>query len=302
MSTENEVTTIHLNDNLTVFDVWQILLKRKHPEIVKQAVVLYESAPHGQSVTKRTEILPRERIVWDLNGGEEAFYGEPGLQKAIGAQVEVNYCLDPNLVSPEASRWFNDGETLVIKPDKEKSFIFVDIESGPNSYSLDLLVRALKNWKIDWYILNSGNGLHLIIDHLVPSKNLPKFYGQLIMDVAWELGSPKSMLYGHIGKYLIENCGNDKKLMVWTNDILSTVGHVDDSITQGKYVFPIDLRYIAHSIDDITRGQAELVCLRVSSKHGFIPTLLASQINRSVTIFEYEQDPFRGKQPSLPIL
>ena len=191
MSAEQGVTIIQLDKPLTVFDVWERILD-KHPEIVKQSVVMYSQIDHGQTANDQIEILPKERIVWSLDSEEDGFYGQDGYQKAIGARVEIGPPdLDPTLVSPEAGSWFNDAEILAINPQNEKSFIFVDLESKPNNETLRLFTKSLKNWGMDWYILDTGGGFHLIIDRLVSSKDLPKYYGQLIMDVASKLGQAK---------------------------------------------------------------------------------------------------------------
>lgn len=302
MLAEQEIATVQPDDYLTVFDVWERILNRR-PEIIKQPAVMYTQIPHGQIANEQVEVLPIERIVWDLDSGESGFYGQAGFQKAIGARVEIEPLgLDSTLVSPEAGRWFNDGETLTIDPHHEKSFVFVDLESKPSNETLELFIKALKNWETDWYILDTGNGSHLIIDHLTPSKDLPKYYGQLIMDVARELGPVKSKLYGHIGRYLIENSGDDHKLGAWAKDIIEKFGHIEDPVSSGRLIFPIDLRYVAHTIEKIIINRPDLICLRVGAKYGSVPILKALQVDRQVTVFEYKNDPFDRKQLSLPML
>lgn len=302
MLVEQRVNTIQPDKHLTVFDVWKRILDR-HPEIVKQPAVMYSQIDHGQTANDQAEVLPRERIVWDLDSGESGFYGQAGFHKAIGAQVEIGSPdLDPTLASPEAGCWYNDGETLTIDPLSERSFIFVDLESEPNKETLGLFIKALKNWEMDWYIMDTGGGSHLIIDHLTPSKDLPKYYGQLIMDVAKELGPVKSKLYGHVGKYLIDNYEDNEKLGKWAKDILEKFGHIEDPVSLGKLVFPIDLRYVAHTLEKITSGQFDRTCLRVGAKHGSVPVLKALQVDGQVTVFEYQNDPFNRKRLSLPTL
>jgi hypothetical protein len=302
MSAEQKINTVRPDVCLTVFDVWERILNR-HPEIIKQPAVMYSQIPHGQTANEQVEVLPIERIIWDLDSGENGFYGQAGFQKAIGSRVEIGPPdLDPTLCSPEAGYWFNDGEILTIDPRHEKFFIFVDLESKPSNEALGLFKKALKNWGTDWYLLDTGKGFHLIIDRLVSSKDLPKYYGQLIMDVARELGPIKNKLYGHIGKYLIDNHDNNEKLGKWANDILEKFGHIEDSINLGKLVFPIDLRYVAHFIEKIISNQSDLICLRVGEEHGSVPILKALQINNQITIFEYKNDPFNRKQLSLPKL
>lgn len=302
MLAEFGIATIQPDEYLTVFDVWERILNR-HPEIVKQPAVMYTQIPHGGTANEQVEVLPIERIVWDLDSGESGFYGQAGFHKAIGAQVEIGASdLDPTLASPEAGSWFNDGETLTIDPHRERSFVFVDLESEPNNETLGLFIKALKNWETDWYILDTGNGSHLIIDHLTPSRDLPKYYGRLIMDVAMELGPAKSKFYGHLGKYLIDNCHDGKKLGKWARDILEKFGHIEDPASLGKLVFPMDLRYVAHFIEKTISNRPDLICLRVGTKYGSVPVLKALQVDKQIAVLEYKNDPFNRKQLSLPMI
>lgn len=302
MSAEQETSVVQPDEYLTVFDVWERILN-KHPEIVKQSAVGYIPQAHGQTVIEEAVVLPRERITWDLDDGERGFYGQGGYQKAIGAQVEIRpYNYDPEIDYSGSGGWFNDGESLNIDPNSERAFIFVDIESSPNKETLELFIKTLKDWGKDWYLLDSGKGSHLIIDHLTSPKDLPRFFGQLIMDVAKELGPIKSKLYGHIGKYLIDNYDDSEKLESWARDTLEKFGHIEDPINLGRLVFPIDMRCIAHHIEKIASNRSDLICLRVGTKHGSVPILKALQVDRQVIVFEKKNDPFDRKQLSLPTL
>jgi len=285
----------------TVFQVWEQILE-KHQEVVKQTAVNYAHHAHGQPYEESTEILPRERII---PGGldEISFWGQPSLVKAIGAHVEVRPSnFDPTLDYSGSGRWFNDGDFLEIDPPNGKAFVFVDCESPPTTEMLNLCLRVMSRWTTDWYILDSGGSFHIIVDQLVPLKSLPKYFGQLIKDVAYELGPVKSKFYGHMGKYLIDNSDNKEKLGKWAKEVSEKFGHIEDSINSGKLVFPIDLRYVARIMDALANDQGDAGYLRLSSKHGSVPVLKAQQVNGEITIFESENDPFKRKQLTLPTL
>lgn len=289
--------TINVNTLPTVFEVWHNIHKH-HPEVVKQNVHIYSNSSHGQPKYNEFEALPIERITWSHN--ETAFYGDPTCLKAIGQAVEIRpKDYDPATDYSGAGRWFNEGENVKIDKDHHKSFLMVDFESPPSKELLALTIKTLANWTSDWYILDSGGSFHLVIDKLVDPKDLPIFFGQLIMDMSQQLSPTKAKLYGHIGKYLILNSDNPDKLNKWADNMLNSFGHVDEPYN-GKLVFPIDMRYIAHVVKSICNDEIDDGNLRVSSKHGSVPVLIAQQTEGKVLIYECQDDPFDRKQPRLP--
>jgi len=284
----------------TVFQVWGNILEKRQ-EVVRQTAKVYAARPHGQAGDQLATVLPRERIVWNLD--ETSFWGQPNEIKSIGAHVEVRPLdFDPTIDYSGAGRWFNEGDSLDIDPHNDKAFILVDCESPPTTEMLNLCLGALSGWNTDWYILDSGGSFHIIIDKLVSLDSLPKYFGQLIMNMAYELGPVKSKFYGHIGKYLIDYSNDVPKLKAWANSIRDKFGHTEDPISAGKLIFPIDLRYIAYVIDALADGRDDEGYLRLSSKHGSVPVLKAQQVDGRVTIFESENDPFNRKQLSLPMI
>jgi len=281
----------------TVFDVWKRILE-KHPEVVKQTAKVYANRPHGETADQQVEVLPRERIVW--SDDERSFWGQPNEIKAIGARVERRpQDYDSRIDYSGAGRWFNDGDVLDIDKGHERSFVMIDFESEPSKELLELTFKTLKDWRSDWYLLDSGGSFHLIIDKLVSPEILPKYFGQLIMDLARYLQSTKSMLYGHLGKYLIENCNDKRKLRLWIEDVLEKFGHKDEPINSGRLVFPIDMKWIAHVIEAIIDNNHNDGYLRVSSKHGSVPVLIAQQVEEHITIFQSSNASFNRNQPRL---
>jgi hypothetical protein len=289
--------TINVNTLLTVFDVWHKILENR-PEVVKQNVHIYSNSPHGQPKYSEFTILPIERIRW--SNDETSFYGDGTCLKAIGEAVEVRpKDYNPTLDYSGAGRWFNDGESLEINTEHHKSFVMVDFESPPSKELLQLTIDTLKDWNMDWYLLDSGGSFHLVIDKLVDPKDLPKYFGQLIMDMSKNLSYQKAKLYGHIGKYLILNSDNPKNLMKWVESVLETFGHVDEPVSS-KLVFPIDLRYVAHVVKSICNDAIDDGNLRISPKHGSVPVLIAQQVDGKVIVYECQDDPFDRRQPRLP--
>ena len=170
-----ELRTEFVQMGKDVFQVWSEILE-KRPEVVRQTAKVYAQRPHGTGDVQCVEVLPIERILW--SDSSQSFYGQPSKIKAIGASVELRPTdFDPTIDYSGAGRWFNEGDFLDIDPKHSKSFIFVDLESNPSPELLDLTIKTLEGWNSDWYLLDSGGSFHLIINKLVDSKDLPKYYG-----------------------------------------------------------------------------------------------------------------------------
>lgn len=71
----------------TVFEVWERILDG-HPEIVKQTVKEYAERPHGISADQHVEVLPIERVKYDL---DERFFYEERRWKSIQTGHEHLY-------------------------------------------------------------------------------------------------------------------------------------------------------------------------------------------------------------------
>jgi len=289
-----------LTKNSTVFEVWKKTFAGRQ-EIVKFSVDAYLTCPHGQSTIQEIRVLPREEIDWGDRNTEQ-FWGRVGnttTATAIGARVEVrpiNH--EPGLDYSQAGRYFNDGELLEIKRDREKSFILLDFESRPGPELIRVAAGALSRTKEDWYLLDSGNSYHLIIDKLVSPLQLIESYGQLIIAVSEQLPPLKGNFYKLMGQYLLDNSCDCRKLNLWISEVLENFGHLDESGSSKKLVFPIDMRWVAHVINAIVFDDINDSYLRISSKHGSVPVLIAMQENGRKTIFASESEVF-NHQPTL---
>lgn len=126
------------------------------------------------------------------------------------------------------------------------------------------------------------------------------------MDMAWYLPRSKSIFFGHIGKYLMDNWQDVEKIRKWARDIRQTFGHIEEkSQLNGKYCFPMDLRYLAYIFlgfdPDNPTAKIDEGYLRVSPKYGSIPVVSAMQIDQRVTTVQYTRDPFERRQLLLPM-
>lgn len=289
-----------LTKNSTAFEVWQNIFA-VHPEVTKFTAIEYSIRPHGQSAIPEIRVLPREEIDWG-NRNTNQFWGRVGdttMSTAIGAKVEVRpKDYEPRLDYSQAGRYFNDGELLEIKHDREKSFVLLDFESRPGPELISLATTVLSRTKENWYLLDSGNSYHLIIDKLVSPLQLIEFYGQFIIAVSEQLPPIKGNFYKLIGQYLLDNSCDCIKLNLWIKEVLGNFGHLGEPVSSGKLVFPIDMRWVAHVIKAIIFDDINDSYLRVSRKHESVPVLIAMQENEQKTIFGSECEVF-NHQPTL---
>lgn len=277
----------------TVFDVWGRIYER-HPEITKQMAKVYPARLHGLQADQEVEVLPRERIEFDLD--ERFFWGIPSLVKAIGAIVEVrpdDY--DPRLEYSEWGHWI-EGDRLTITPRERRVIPLVDFESEPTDEFRNICIGTLREWMENWYLLDSGGSFHLVIEKLILPTELPMYFGTLITDMAAEIGSVRSPLLSVIGGYLSKYWWDKERIKGWSEEVLEKFGHIEDSVKLGLLTFPIDMRYLAHVLGSVSEGGDDEGFLRVSSKHGSVPVLRAQQIDGEVTVFYCSDDPFDRRQ------
>jgi len=289
-----------LTKDSTVFEIWQNIFA-VHPEVTKFSAIEFLVHPHGQSTIPEIRVLPREEIDWG-NRDTNQFWGRVGdttTTTAIGARVEVRpKDYESGLDYSQTGRYLNNGELLEIKHDREKSFILLDFESRPGQELISLTTAALSRTKENWYLLDSGNSYHLIIDKLVSPLQLIESYGQFIVAVSEQLPPVKGNFYKLIGQYLLDNSCDCRKLNLWINEVLKNFGHLGEPVSSGKLVFPIDMRWVAHVINAIIFDDINDSYLRVSRKHGSVPVLIAMQENGQKTIFASESEVF-NHQPML---
>jgi len=87
---------------------------------------------------------------------------------------------------------------------------------------------------------------------------------------------------------------------LWIDSVYDAFGHADEPLKNGKYIFPIDMRWIAHAVEALIDSNNNEGYLRVSSKYGSVPVLKAQQVDGNVTVFNFSKEPFI-RQPALPV-
>lgn len=125
-----------------------------------------------------------------------------------------------------------------------KSFIFLDIEYG-GSNALKVINESLRNMDNDYYIFNSGGGLHVVIDKLVSLDKLPREYGKILVNFGLAQNSFGLFDWGNL---LMQAGPDHEKINQWCTDVLSNCGYKNQAVKDYKEVYLIDLRHLAHSL------------------------------------------------------
>ena len=226
--------------------VFSSILSR-HPEVIQISMAAYRPLPHGAAtVDFQRDYFPvvTEKVV--LAEGKWRTSNDKSKEiVALGSVVDV--CNEPECNhSPKSHYEINQiaSERPHTYPfGQPQSFVFVDMEAySPETYQVTKRVLT-ENVPQDWYILNSGAGFHVIIDHLVPLDSLAGEYGNLINCFGRHLSKPTLSAWGHD---LIHSSGNVDKIKSWCHDVLKSCGHAHEPTNLQVHL--IDMRYLAHSL------------------------------------------------------
>lgn len=264
----------------TEIEVWEEIVDRYPRLIAMLAYATYETRPHGALAQDTKVILPRSRFSSHLLEGKHHI---PGVKLAISTTIGTNWGQDIDYVE--------DGAIDRIK--NPMQFLAVDFECQNSQANLTRIVDVLdQDYKfVDWYLFDSGNGFHLIVDGPIPVQHVPLHYGRMVSSFALKGGGYLSHLYKGFGEDLQKYNLMPSKLMPICTDILRTFVHREDKVGKG-HVFIIDLRHVAHSILEMLDGLPSGF-LRVSDKYGSQPVLIARHTyDEGIVIFSAENYPF----------
>lgn len=230
-------------------------LLEEHPEIVQLVTTSYPIAPHRQAHGNfYDEFVPTAYLNPDFARGEwhqTIFFNREVV--AVGSVVDICDKTDCRHTSPEHFQqdlwlWNQWHEGFYLPWGRQSSFIFLDIERHGGTV-LTQILNVLRSISSDWYLLDSGGGYHIVIDELVNLAMLPQRYGEIISLFGRELSN--SNLEGW-GDSLLRNADSPNQILLWCRDVKKEIGHLNEPIYQhGHWVFILDLRHIAHSLDGI---------------------------------------------------
>lgn len=204
----------------------------------------------------------------------------------------------------------------------------LDFEYAVTQGNLDLFVDLLNTTNADWYMFWSGGGsVHVIVDKPTEPFELPEFWGQFIADTMTAFPAFNNPIYGSLCSQLFEaGCSPSYyvELGILAQTLYELTKHVDDSAKLSGRAFPLDLRYLGHCMERLSKflelqymnpflqpeeidpdegitlpsrpgyeDCAGVSYLRLTKKHGIYPYLIAMRNMGKVT---------KGAVPKLPNL
>lgn len=168
-----------------------------------------------------------------------------------------------------------------------KAMLMVDFDCPNTRGNLARISEILQRDKTSSrWLLSTDNGFHLIDEELFEPIEYPLRIGKLINEFADTAPENRRHIIQAFGNSLMSNCLNTKGLQRWITDILKTFKHYDDTGSDG-IPYMIDIRHIAHSVDDYLRFMATkkggFGFLRISGRkpNGSLPFVVARQIRGS---------------------
>lgn len=236
---------------LTAPMVWAEIL-RGHSKVLQTEIAFYPHHFHGERPGDYyCEFVPIDYLDSTLSQGNwprRSFLVDEVV--AVWAVVDVcnegscshNY-KDHQNKSLQIWNYWHDG--LSFPWGESLSFIFLDIE-WYGSAALAKVLEVLRGASVDWHLLDSGGGYHVIFEELVALTDLPRRYGEIISLFGNRLRNFK--LEGW-GDDLVRNGNNQRKVLSWCEDVLENCGHVDEPI--GRETHIIDLRHVAHGLQRV---------------------------------------------------
>jgi|GEM_PF-6137189 len=265
-------------------DLWAELLYKKHPEITHTILAYYtdkaKSKPHVEKLRRYSisELATHNHFI-DGNIPTIPFsIKNPESLCALSSIVGTN---QPDTIS---SITIASQRNPDIKLENPKSFIFLDFSCKVNPHNLINIADALKPYPYDWYLLESGNSYHAIIDKLVCIRDLPVLLGDLLQRFSALSKLPFTQKHGNIiaeslMQYGYSNTTLRHNTLPLFNKAFTEFDRINDKENLTDFTF-LDWGYLQHFVHELilfAKGKsAGAGYLRVSGKNSFASPILVA--------------------------
>ncbi len=272
----------------TAPEVWRRIFESRTGVLAVGAFALYPNRPHGVSVRNLEDVCDMSRLMTRI---EHSNF--PTHKTTEHLAVSCTFGLDHNQQLD-----YYDGPIKINNP---MQMISLDFESENSHDNQRQIIKSLYHYQpdVDWFLLDSGQSFHLIVNTLIAAQNLPWHYGRIIELFLGSARENNRHIFKGISQDLMKDWKNPGSLIRLSEDILSSIRHRDESPTKGESFF-IDLRHMARTLIEVLAGEPSGF-LRCSPKYGSAPVLVAERIKREVTYYMSPNYPFGSPQIKLPI-
>lgn len=131
------------------------------------------------------------------------------------------------------------------------AWVMVDFDCPTGKNNLEeVLGILLKTYPLgNWSVFDSGGSYYFLLEDLVGVRGVPWHWGKLVTNFACTTLPNRRHIFEGIGGDLQKYWDNSRQLRRISRDIISMICHYDDPVGE-KIPFIIDLRHMAHSLDE----------------------------------------------------
>ena len=273
------IREIKTENIITAPILWGKLFE-KH-RVIAATVAHYPFQPHGSSERYWDGFYPVIHIENDLQEGRSPRVCFEPVEElfALGSLVGISESFNTNAEKCAYwSLWKDDPEVL---PRHIRAFVTLDLETKASRQTLDTLVFILSWQRVPWYLLESGDSYHLILDKLVEPQELPHYWGALIN--CFTCVTPRMGTYYGFGDQMRAASEDTVALRRLSSEILENFGHIDGT-DKTKLTHFVDIRWVAHNLEELCdylegKSAKGVGFLRVSrsNKYALPPALVAEK-------------------------
>lgn len=134
------------------------------------------------------------------------------------------------------------------------AWVALDFDCSTSDANLSRILPILEATypHADWVLVDSGGSYYFLIKELIDPQNLPWHYGRLIRAFSQTAISSRRHIFEGMGEQMQKDWKNRPRLAKLSRDILDSICHNDEAHGT-KIPFIIDLRHMAHSIQELFR-------------------------------------------------
>lgn len=239
----------------------QDLLEERFPDIERDHV---PGVPLPKRIPKAVFAVSSPAYIWTGDSGD------PSEQKIWAKTV----CYENEASLQQMMKWG------MIQP---RAMIMADFDCASTPENIRRITDViLQDNSKSRYVLDTGNGVHVVDEELFDPVYYPRHLGKLITDFVPTALPSQRHVVDAFGKELLKQWRNPEKLQKWVRDALRTFKHYDDTISPG-IPFMLDMRHAAYSIHEylrfMARGTGGWGFLRIDGKSltGRPPFVVARQ-------------------------
>lgn len=188
------------------------------------------------------------------------------------------------------------------------AWVMVDFDCPIGEGNLETILPVLQTTYPlgNWSVFDSGGSYYFLLEDMVGVKGVPWHYGKLVTKFACTALPGRRHIFEGIGRDLQKYWDDHRQLSRLSNDILDMICHYDVPPEGKKIPFIIDLRHMAHSLQEFLQYFQEKTgtfgYLRLSKKfpYDLPPVAVAKYSPKAGVKMLFDGTVFQSRQLQLP--